>query len=111
MYAYAYIAVHARLYVCTCIAAQGILAPHRFIEKWSVWLQVLAMVTTEFQRTADLCVEVPKSLPVLFGMFMGRNKTMGVKQHSDDARQQLETVVSIIANLMHYCKKCVPFSC
>ena len=71
-------------------------------------VQVLAHVTTEFQRTADLCVEAPKALPVLFGMFMGRNKTMGVKQNSDDARQQLEGVVSIVANLMHYTKKYAP---
>jgi hypothetical protein len=70
------------------------------------WLQVLTHVTTEFQRTADHCVEAPKSLPVLFGIFMGRNKTAGVKPRSDDAKVQLEGVISIIANLMHYTKKC-----
>lgn len=71
---------------------------------------MLAHVTTEFQRTADLCVEAPKALPVLFGMFMDRNKTMGVKHNSDDARSQLEGVVSIVANLLHYTKKYVPSS-
>jgi hypothetical protein len=37
---------------------------------------------------------------------MGRNKTAGVKPRSDDAKVQLEGVISIIANLMHYTKKC-----
>jgi hypothetical protein len=72
-------------------------------------MQVLAHATTEFQRTADQCVEAPKSLPVLFGIFMGRNKTAGVKHNSDDARAQLEGVISIIANLMHYTKKCASY--
>jgi hypothetical protein len=72
------------------------------------WWQVLAHATTEFQRTADHCVEVPKSLPVLFGIFMGRNKTPGVKPNSEEARGQLEGVISIITNLMHYTKKWAP---
>ena len=42
---------------------------------------------------------------MLFGIFMGRNKTRGVKTGSDDARQQLESTTSIISNLMHYTLK------
>jgi hypothetical protein len=68
-------------------------------------IQVLAHATTEFAKTADLCVEM-KILPTLFGIFMGRNKTVGVKPTSDDAKQQIEGVVSIIANLLHYTKPC-----
>eukprot|EP00892_Ulva_mutabilis_P003222 jgi/Ulvmu1/12900/UM098_0088.1 len=70
-------------------------------------IKVLAHATTEFQRTADLCVESKgmPGLPPLFGIFMGKNKTAGVKPNSDDARQQLEGVTSVIANLMHYTKR------
>lgn len=70
-------------------------------------MQVLAHATTEFQRTADLCVESKgmPGLPPIFGIFMGKNKTAGVKPNSDDARQQLEGVTSVIANLMHYTKR------
>jgi len=38
---------------------------------------------------------------------MGKNKTAGVKPNCDDARLQLEGVTCVIANLMHYTKRCV----
>jgi hypothetical protein len=67
--------------------------------------QVLVCATTDFQRAVDRVIANKAGLPVLFGLFMGKSKTRGVKAGSDDARQQLESTCSMIANLLHYSQK------
>ena len=71
-------------------------------------LQVLVHATTESARAGERCLANKLGLPTLFGIFMGKNKTKGAKAGSGEARQQLESACTIIANLMHYTqKKCV----
>lgn len=80
------------------------------VHKWRQGcVQALMNATTDYARAADLCIANKAGLPTLFGIFMGKNKTRGVKAGSDDARQQLESTACIIANLMHYTtKRCAP---
>ena len=61
--------------------------------------------TTDFTRAVDRVIAHKAGLPVLFGLFMGKNKTRGVKAGSGEEREQLEAACCIIANLMHYTSK------
>jgi hypothetical protein len=64
--------------------------------------------TTDHPKAVDVCIANKAGLPVLFGIFMNKNKTRGMKAGSDDARQLLEGTCTIIANLLHYTsKRCV----
>lgn len=68
-------------------------------------MQVLMNVTTDYAKAVDTCIGNKAGLPTLFGVFVGKNKTRGIKAGSDDARQLLESCTCTIANLLHYTAK------
>jgi hypothetical protein len=72
-------------------------------------MQVLMNATTDYAKAVDTCIGNKAGLPTLFGIFIGKNKTRGIKAGSDDARQLLEGCTCTIANLLHYtAKRCAP---